>query len=568
MTAPTVEEALYKAASFLGVDPAVVELEVIGARRTGVLGLGKPQVEFEARIASQPSEGLSDDSASTGDVATDDVASPPPEQEPAQPPPAGKAPADGHAEASEPPAGGRAWEISCSDGSCFLTVHRPGVRLSDVEEHIISWPFSEYQRDAVRAAIATPEAGAIRIGSVAVPEGLPPGSKVFVKLTSDGMAAWAVPLAADDVSSEDVYRALADAGVEFGMDQVAIERMTGEPLVEPILAARGQEPGASRDSTVEYLFTEEDENAGLRPRVREDGSVDYRDLRPIYTVPAGTVVGRYIPAVVGEAGHDVCGRKLEAARPAHDTPVARFAGTDVVVAPNGTDLVTTKSGRPVRNGARIDIIEVYAIIGDVDFSTGNVDFNGDVYVSGDVQPGFTIRASGNVRVDGIVDAASIDAGHDVLIGGGVHGHGDSKVVCGGEMSARFLEAADVRSGSDVLIFSTIVRSNVCSNGQLTVLGRGSIVGGKAKAQNGIRCNSAGSSAGVATSLELDWLSAIKPGMDRERDIARYRAGRIVVHGDLFPGTTVTINGAKFPVRDRLQGVQFQATDRGIALTSL
>ena len=38
-------------------------------------------------------------------------------------------------------------------------------------------------------------------------------------------------------------------------------------------------------------------------------------------------------------------------------------------------------------------------------------------------------------------------------------------------------------------------------------------------------------------------------------------------GAALPGTTVTINGAKFPVRDQLRGVSFQAADRGIALVS-
>jgi hypothetical protein len=66
-------------------------------------------------------------------------------------------------------------------------------------------------------------------------------------------------------------------------------------------------------------------------------------------------------------------------------------------------------------------------------------------------------------------------------------------------------------------------------------------------------------------LELDWLGALKPGADRGRELARLKQARVVVYGDVFPGVTVNINGAKFPVRDQIRGVQFQGTDRGIAL---
>jgi len=221
----------------------------------------------------------------------------------------------------------------------------------------------------------------------------------------------------------------------------------------------------------------------------------------------------------------------------------------------------------VREGARVDIVQLYAISGDVDYSTGNIDFNGEVYVAGDVQPGFKVRATGNVRIDGMVDSANVESGKDLLISGGINGHGESKIVSGGEMSARFIDSADVSCEGNLLVISTVVRSTIVCNGSATVIGRGSIVGGKVKAVTGISCNTAGSPAGVPTSLELDWLGAIHPGPNRERELARYRRSQVIVHRDVFPSTMVTINGAKFPVRDQLRGVTFEAADRGIALIS-
>ena len=43
---------------------------------------------------------------------------------------------------------------------------------------------------------------------------------------------------------------------------------------------------------------------------------------------------------------------------------------------------------------------VYVVPGDVDFSTGNIDFIGSVKVMGSVRNGFSVKAEGNVEIMG------------------------------------------------------------------------------------------------------------------------------------------------------------------------
>ena len=531
VTANTIDEARRHAGRLLNVAPSLLEAEVVGAKKSGLFGLGPPKLEVVLWLPEA-------ESASEAE-------------------PAGPAEAPG-----EPEAPYAAWQVSCHAGELQLEVHVPGPWLSEVEERIFAWPLDAYDRELARRALRGAEPSPARIGRIDPPAEADPAAPFFVKVSRDGMSAWAVPGAGGPFGVEDVRQALSALGVTWGIDAAA------EPLPdEPVLVARGSEATPSRDALVEYLFSEEDELAALRPHVREDGTVDYRELKPMYTVEPGTVVGRWLPAVDGEPGRDVYGQELAPVAPARDTPAERFAGRDVEVADNGIDLVAITAGRPVREGGRIDIVQLYAVGGDVDFSTGNIDFNGEVYVAGDVQPGFRVRATGNVRIDGTVDSANVESGRDLLISGGINGHGESRIVSHGEMSARFIDSAEVLCEGNLLVISTVVRSNIVCGGRVTVIGRGSVVGGKIKAVTGISCNSAGSVAGVPTSLELDWLGAVHPGPDRERDMARYRASRVVVHRDVFPSTVVTINGAKFPVRDQLRGVSFEAADRGIALIS-
>jgi predicted RNA-binding protein Jag len=543
VVAATVDEARREASRKLGVAPSLLEAEVVGARKTGLLGFGAPKLEV---LVWEPMDESQVDGSETPAAA-------PTSELPRRP-------------EAERTAGQAPWEVFCRGGECFLKVHRTGPWLAGIEDRIRPWPLDDYQREAVREAVADASGRAVRIGRITPPEQANLEAPAFVKIADDGMSAWLAPASGAPASADELFDLLAAAGVEWGINEEAVAALAGRELTEPVLAARGTESTPSRDAAVEYLFSENDDGEALHPRLREDGSVDHRDLRPMYTVPPGTIVGRYIPAVSGQPGRDVFGREREPAKPGLETPAERFAGRDVRVAENGIDLVATRAGRPVRQNARIDIVEVYTVEGDVDYSTGNVDFNGDVYVMGDVQPGFAVRASGDVRIDGTVDAANIDAGRDLVIAGGIYGHGESSIRVGRSMTARFIDSAEVTCGGSMTILSTIIRSTVTCTGRVTLMGRGTIVGGKVKAVAGISCTAAGSAAGVPTSLELDWLSSVPPGPERERELARYRAARITLYGDVYPGTTVTINGAKFPVRDRLRGVAFQAADRGIALS--
>ncbi|HLY63940.1 MAG TPA: FapA family protein, partial [Chloroflexota bacterium] len=536
------------AAHLLKVAPSRLEAEVVGARKSGLLGLGAPKLDvllWVPKDAAAPESG----SEETAPTAAEEDA-PAAEAEP------------------KPTQVVDAWSVRCQSGECYLQVRRPGPWLPQVEERVRPWPLDDYQREAVRDALAASSGRPVRIGSITPPENADPEAPFFVKVTPDSMSAWIVPARDGGVTPEQMFESLERAGVEWGIQEQAIQAAAGQPLVEPLLAASGSDPTPSCDAAVEYLFAEEDELAPPRPLLREDGSVDHHELTPIYTVQPGTLVGRYLPAVAGQPGRNVFGQEQAPASPGHDIPAQRFAGHDVAVAENGIDLVATKAGRPIREEARIDIVDVHTVAGDVDYSTGNVDFQGDVYVMGDVQPGFSVRASGDVRINGMVDSANVDVGRDLLIAGGIYGHGESKLACGRHMTARFIDAATVSCEGNLTVLSTIVRSTVTCRGQVTVMGRGTIVGGKIKAVAGITCTAAGSASGAPTSLELDWISAIHPGPERDRELARYRIARITVYADVFPGTTVTINGAKFPVRDHLREVCFRAADRGIALSPL
>ena len=554
VAARTMDEARRKAAYQLGVDANEVELRVAGARRGGLLGLGAPDIVVEAwRAAPNEPAGAPHSQA---EIAANVLVAP------VQPAPAELPPSEAAPLVPTRPR----WLVWSEAGDCMFRTSGRGVILSEVEDAVADWPFDEYFGDGLRAAITQANNANVMIGRIAPPPDLTAETTFFLKIPTDAMSAWAVPghQPFDHVmNAAELLAALAQKGVTYGIDRQAIQALDGHKLTRPTCVARGFDGSPSRDSAVEFLFPEEDPDVVLRPLIRDDGSVDYRDLIRLHTVPSGTVLGHYLPATAGEPRRDVLNRETPN-KMGTQIPPHRFAGPNVALASNGVDYIASKAGRPLREKGRIEVLEVYAIQGDVDFSTGNVDFKGEVYVGGDVKPGFTVRASGSVQVGGLVDEANIEAGRDVLIQGGISGHGHSSIVCGGELSARFIDSAEVVAEKDIMVASQIVRGTISSRGRVTVLGRGSIVGGRVKAARGIICNSSGSASGVPTSLEIDWLQLVKAG----DDVSRFLSAAVVIRGDAFAGTTITVNGAKFPLRESMRGVQFSGADRGVSLVQL
>jgi uncharacterized protein (DUF342 family) len=172
-------------------------------------------------------------------------------------------------------------------------------------------------------------------------------------------------------------------------------------------------------------------------------------------------------------------------------------------------------GQPVMSSSGI-AVESTIVVPQVDIATGNIDFDGAVTVKGDVCAGMSIRASGDVRVDGSVAAAAIDAGGNIVVKGGVIGGVDAAdaeqaapaqvLRCKGSFQARFVENAHVESATEILVDDYCMYSNLVA-GVRIVVGRpgtknGHIRGGSACATALVKAATLGSPAGSKTRVQV------------------------------------------------------------------
>jgi uncharacterized protein (DUF342 family) len=138
----------------------------------------------------------------------------------------------------------------------------------------------------------------------------------------------------------------------------------------------------------------------------------------------------------------------------------------------------------------------------VDNSTGNIDYEGNVVVHGNVKTGFSVHASGDIIVDGVVEGAELYAEGQIIIKQGIHGMFKGLIYAGEHLMAKYIESATVTSGGYVEA-EIILNSDVSAKEYISVHGKkGLINGGTVRAGSYIEADNIGSEMGTATSLEV------------------------------------------------------------------
>ena len=156
-----------------------------------------------------------------------------------------------------------------------------------------------------------------------------------------------------------------------------------------------------------------------------------------------------------------------------------------------------------RGVLRVD--PVLIIDGDVDYASGSVNFAGTVAVRGSILDGFMVQAAGDVIVDNTVQAATVEAGGDVVVRRGILTRAKTRVYAEGSVYARFIENSIVEAEGDVVVETAIMNSDVRSNGRVIALNaEGAVMGGRTLAFDAVIAKSVGSTANVPTYVQAGY----------------------------------------------------------------
>lgn len=325
---------------------------------------------------------------------------------------------------------------------------------------------------------------------------------LVIYVSSDAMAAWGYVLppsgAGKGLSPAQLQEALKQNNIRFGLIEDNFRLLLEQEIYQqPILIARGLPAKNGVNGFVTDHFKRQ-----VTQQFTEDsrGNVNFKQLNNIQQVSAGDVICDITPAISGEAGKTVTGATISCQIPGKEAAVPQGSGT--VLSDDRRQLLAKVDGHLQFKGTAFLIDPVLKITGDVDGSTGNLEFNGDISISGDVRNGFSVKASGNIIVRGSVEGACLDAGKDILISSGITGNGRAQITAGGSIQCKYLEHCTVTALGDIKTESIVLGQIQCNRNVIVTSGIGAIIGGKIVAASSIKARSIGSKSRHITTLVI------------------------------------------------------------------
>lgn len=179
-----------------------------------------------------------------------------------------------------------------------------------------------------------------------------------------------------------------------------------------IIAAEGEPPVHGVDSKIEYLFQNE---SYRNPDFDTDKKVNLLDHTIIPHVKEGDVLAvKSQLATPGKDGVAVNGALLKA-KNGIDLPLKGGSG----VAVEGNKIISLINGRPNLKYGVVSVVPTLIISNNVSVETGNINFDGDVVIKGNVEENLCVRVTGNVQISGSVYHAFVHARGNIEIKGQV-----------------------------------------------------------------------------------------------------------------------------------------------------
>lgn len=299
------------------------------------------------------------------------------------------------------------------------------------------------------------------------------------------------------VKPEEIIKILKDKNIIFGLKYNVIEDICkNSATLFNELIAEGIPHENGVDAQIEFAMNKEHR---AKPQILEDGRVDFKNMGFVETVKIGDVLALKIPATTGKNGTTVTGKVIRA----KDGKEAVFKiGKNIKLSSDGLKALAEVDGTIVFDNDKIAVIQMLEIKKDVGVETGNIAFQGQVIVHGNVTSGYAIECDGDLLVNGVVEGAKISSNGSIVISRGIQGHDTADIYCGGQLTSNFINSATVYCRGDIET-GAIMNSQVKSDGRIIVKGKkGLIIGGEIISKSDIEANTIGSEMGIITSIKL------------------------------------------------------------------
>lgn len=344
--------------------------------------------------------------------------------------------------------------------------------------------------------------------------------RIVIEVTDNDMKAY-VTLYVDEneLSHEnrgnlmkEIIAKLRERGVIFGIRADALAGRLDARV--PILVAEGIPPVNGNDSVIKMFELKEP-----KPEVKEDGKVDHYELNLINKVKEGDWLGERTDPTEGSPGKSVKGEVVHQLK-GKRFPLFYDSKTVSEVHGNGkTTLYAKITGAVHYNGDKISVSNYLEISSDIDFNTGNIDFDGFLTVKGAIADNFSVAARDDIEILGEFGIGSVkevvSRGGNILIKGGIAGKNKAVVRSTKDIYTKFISDATVISDGIVYVGFYCLNSNIIAKQVIVESAKGKIIGGVIEAEQKVEAAYTGNESEKRTQIIVKGFSRAQ--MKKELD---------------------------------------------------
>ncbi|MDE7230335.1 MAG: FapA family protein [Oscillospiraceae bacterium] len=296
-----------------------------------------------------------------------------------------------------------------------------------------------------------------------------------------------------DISVDKIMNALNENYISYGILEDDIEEAVEQKRYdENICVAKWDPPVDGVDGSIKFFYKID---ANLAPVENEHGIVDYKNLGVVRNITAGTPIAAITLPTEGTPGMDITGKVVPQKK---GVAVTVNVGKGTSLINDGKEIIAAVDGNLVYKNGAFNVDETLVIDGDVDVSSGNIDFIGSVTVKGSVFEGFRVTSKRNININGTVSGAEVIADGDISIKiGAINSNIESK----GNIKLGFCENCKIHAVGNIESAS-FVGGEVFAEQKILATGKGVMMGGKYTALDGIEASVIGSEKYVKTEITL------------------------------------------------------------------
>ena len=290
---------------------------------------------------------------------------------------------------------------------------------------------------------------------------------------------------------------LSSLDVKHGINDIAIDSFLEHVMYEQyICIAQGTLPTKGVDGHYEYQKDTKDMKK--KPLINEDGTADYKNSLNLATINEGELLAIYIPPTKGTPGINLFGQEVPPLGNGKDILPLRGKGIELKEGTN--EYYASYTGHIVMDGPKVYIDKLYRVNGDLNIEIGNIKFDGDVEVFGDVRSGLSIDAKGSIFIHGHVGGCTLTSGENITIEKGIQGRSCCVINAKGDVACKFVESCQIISGGNIYADS-VLNSTLKAENQIIVTSKhGNVISSEVYGMRGVIVNEAGNSTGVSTLL--------------------------------------------------------------------